>query len=749
MVVLAEARSDTERELITTWAAREHPGAQVIAQNDPAIAARIDADPETLVVPARVTWLPKDARGDNRARLSDLVTLTDPRRPWAPVHKWIAARAPERARVTVGEPASGADLRKRFMSEAGTGGAAGLAAFVARQGLLACERSERVVIGDRYKVPRLVAEQITASASFRTKLAEVADKLNRPFDGVMDDAESCLEELATVQSPLAIDAFRAVMRPLHANAWTVEARTEEIESLREQNKKHALIFLPSHRSYVDPLVLAQVLTEHDFPRNHLLGGDNMSFWPIGPLGKRAGVIFIRRSFGDDLIYKLAVREYFSYLVAKRFNIEWYIEGGRTRTGKLRPPKYGLLHYLTQAFDAGGADDVLLVPTSISYDRQSEVRKVTEEQTGGTKQREGLAWMVDYIRAQRRNVGAARVRFGQPLSLRDALDEAGEGRARLEKVAFRICVGINEVTPVTPTSLATLALLGSRDRALNLAQMARLTAPLLDYTEQRAIPGEVQNLRKPAALAAVLDDLVEAGVADVYKGGTEPVWSIAQGGHHVAAFYRNGALHHFLNRAIIELAMLRVVDDHKAGGDVLDAGLDQALALRDLLKFEFFFADKRTFLAQLREELNVLAPDWEDRLKSEEGVATLWAEQKALVAHRALSSFIDAQLVVAERLEQRDPRQAIERDAFLKECLAIGHQMLLQGRLHGAEAVSRELFAGALDLAANRDLVDPGRDEVTAGRQAWLEELRAVRADLSKIDQMDRAVLEEVLHDGDG
>ena len=134
------------------------------------------------------------------------------------------------------------------------------------------------------------------------------------------------------------------------------------------------MFLPSHRSYSDPLVLADVLDSADFPRNHVLGGNNMSFWPIGPLGKRAGLIFIRRSFGDDQVYKLAVREYFGHLVAKRFNLEWYIEGGRTRTGKLRPPRYGLLHYLVRALEGGHGQDVTLVPVSITYDQLQEVAR---------------------------------------------------------------------------------------------------------------------------------------------------------------------------------------------------------------------------------------------------------------------------------------------------------------------------------------------------------------------------------------
>ena len=217
------------------------------------------------------------------------------------------------------------------------------------------------------------------------------------------------------------------MGPLHRRAWTVDADTESLDALRELNRTTALVFLPSHRSYSDPLVLADVLDSADFPRNHVLGGNNMSFWPIGPLGKRAGLIFIRRSFGDDQVYKLAVREYFGHLVAKRFNLEWYIEGGRSRTGKLRAPRYGLLAYLAARSRRPEAG-VTLVPVSITYEQLQEVAAMAAEQGGGAKSAEGLGWLAGYVRAQRRNVGTVRVRFGIPLSLRQALDDAGEGSA---------------------------------------------------------------------------------------------------------------------------------------------------------------------------------------------------------------------------------------------------------------------------------------------------------------------------------
>ena len=174
--------------------------------------------------------------------------------------------------------------------------------------------------------------------------------------------------------------------------------------LRERNRTHPLVFLPSHRSYADPLLLADVLAERDFPRNHVLGGDNLSFWPVGPLAKRAGVVFIRRSFGDDEVYKLAVREYFGYLLAKRFNMEWYMEGGRSRTGKLRPPRYGLLANVAEAIEQGRVDDVYLVPVSITYDQLREVSAMAAEQVGAPKKGEGVAWLARYARAQLEPLG---------------------------------------------------------------------------------------------------------------------------------------------------------------------------------------------------------------------------------------------------------------------------------------------------------------------------------------------------------
>jgi glycerol-3-phosphate O-acyltransferase len=530
------------------------------------------------------------------------------------------------------------------------------------------------------------------------------------------------------------------MGPLHRRAWTVDADVESLEHLRELNRRTALVFLPSHRSYADPLVLADVLDANDFPRNHVLGGNNMAFWPIGPLGKRAGLIFIRRSFGDDPVYKLAVREYFGHLVAKRFNLEWYIEGGRSRLGKLRPPRYGLLHYLVRGLEGREGEDVTLVPVSITYEQLQEVAAMAAEQGGGTKSAEGLAWLAGYVRAQRRNVGTVRVRFGRPLSLRQALADAGEGSAQLEKVAFRICVGINRASPVTASSLVTFALLSVRDRALTLEQVREVIAPLLRHLDERGIQGPAADLHDADAVADTLDALVEGGVVSVYARGSEAVWSIAADRHHVAAFYRNGMLHHVMNRAIMETVALDLAMK-PVSGDATAAAWEKALALRDLLKFDFFFARKSRFSEEIFDEARRLG--WDGSGDPVEAARPV-ADSSVLVAHGVLRPFIDAQFIVAVRLAARGEEALDDESAFLGECLGHGRQMLLQGRIHAADSVSRELFATALKLASNRELLAAGSGE---GRRAWVRELSDLRGILERIAQIDARRLEGMLDGG--
>ena len=731
-VVLVDASSPAERELVDTTLPDIHGASTtVLPLNGDALAGPLaSADPETVVTAVRVAWAPlqTDGAGGRRKRWAPAGNLL-PRRPPRPFQAAALRRDPERARVVVAESATLAELSQRW---SGTGS---LSDFVAQQAGLALDRAERAVVGARAKVPRQVVEAIRASATFDHEVRALADRLERPVEEVRAEAVADLDGLVAAMDPVAVELFTGAFRPLHARAWDVRTDTDRLAELHELNRRSPLVFLPSHRSYVDPLVLADVLARHDFPRNHVLGGDNLRFWPVGPLAKRAGVVFIRRSFGDDHIYKLAVREYFAFLLSKRFNLEWYMEGGRTRTGKLRPPRHGLLSYVADVVERGRVDDVFVVPVSITYDQLREVSGMAAEQRGVAKQGEGLSWLASYARGQVTTpLGTVHVGFAEPLSLAAALkdvdrEDAAARRLALQKVAFHVAVGINSVTPAMATALVTLALLGVRDRALTLGQVTRVLEPLLAYLTDRGLPHSGDALSTPDGVRRVLVALAEQKVVTVYEGGEEPVYAIERGQHLVAAFYRNSAIHHVVDRAIAELVLLREPADR----------WEEAMRLRDQLKFEFFFPERDPYREQIGAELRRLDPGWE----TADGRQVLCAAP-LLVAHRVLRSFVDAQLVVAERLAARDPRTPVETPEFLDECSGVGKQMLLQGRLHGPESLSRELFTSALSLAANLDLVDPGREDLARRRQEWAAQVRDVVGRVAVIDELDAAARRETV-----
>lgn len=728
VVVIHDVRTRTERELVRKHAEATYGGGVSVVGHGPWAAA--DFDDDVVMTPVRVIW----ASTTHAVRPSEVLAHLTPRRPWPVVQPVLAWRAPGATTVVEGEPARLGDLRTRFASEQREWGT--LEEFIAHLGTVACDRAERRLVGDRYKVPRNIADEVSASGEFRNQIRDLASATGEPFDTVLGEAKEALTSLVATQSPAAIDAYRTVLSPMHSGAWNVHVDEDALETLRDVNKTSALIFLPAHRSYVDPLVLAEVLHTRNFPRNHVLGGNNMAIWPIGPLGKRAGVIFIKRTNANKGPYKIALREYLAHLVAKRFNLEWYIEGGRTRTGKLRPPKLGLLSYLTRAVQSGRTDDVQLVPVSILYDYAHEVDALADEQAGGTKMAEGTRWLARYIRAQNKHRGNAWVTFGTPFSLCEAMDRAGQGPSQLEKVAFQICDGINRITPISPTAMVTFALLGAENRALTLSEVRTVTEPLLDYLTARELPRVDEDLHTDGGIRTVLDQLVDVGVAAVHNEGPEPIWTIREGRHTVAAFYRNGALHHLVTRAIVELAVLHVAEGGKSA-DPVAAAWREARRLRDLLKFEFFFPTMREFRDQVVHELELIDVDWTVKAVDEHGAEEVLLSTVLFVAPRSLRSFFDAQLVTAQALAET-VGAAVDEDAFVSRCLGLGGHMLRRGDVVRADSVSKELYTNGFALARNLRLAD-GDDvtELRSKRTAYLDQIRDVIARLDRLAELEQ------------
>jgi glycerol-3-phosphate O-acyltransferase len=759
-VLLLNAQTATDRDLLTEWVAQLRAtcadGVSVHVARSAVEAVVLAERDDAAIAPATVAWLPPGTDGDRRWRARDIVKLRRRTGISERERRRILRSWPDRCRILVGEPARLSDLRLR-LSERSTGDSKReLASFVARQARLALDARERSVTGSRYKVPQDVKDQMVGSRHFDEGIAALAEKLGRPRTEVRAEALGYLEEMACTQSRVARELWVRLARTMYSRAYELSFDRNAIDHLRALAGEHPLVFLPTHRSNLDGYVMASLLYEQGFPPNHTLGGINMAFWPLGPLGRRVGVIWIRRTIRDNAVYRWVLRHYLGYLVGKRFNLEWYIEGGRTRSGKLLPPKMGLLRYLVDAIDDAGVEDAQIVPVSIVYDQLEEVAEMTAESRGAVKHAEGLRWLVDYARRQNRPSGRVQVCFGEPLEISSALRTYGaaeDPRLALSKLAFEVCARINRATPVTRPGMVTLAMLGVDGRSLTAVEVSDVLAPLRRYAKSRALPGaeEIAELATVSGVEATLATLIEHGVVQCFDRGSEPVYSIGKDNELVAAFYRNGVVHWFVNRSIAELALVRAAEEEVWNS--VEVAWTEAFRLRDVLKFEFFFADREGFREEMREELALIEPGWPTTELTLSDVGRALAQSGALMAPRVLSSFLESYLVVAECLLAQPARTPVDQESFLKACLALGEQFRLQHRIAGAEAVSMELFRSALKLADNRGLLKAGGPELATARQMFADDLRdlvrrvRVLRDIGRADQPWGGVLQAAARDG--
>lgn len=561
-----------------------------------------------------------------------------------------------------------------------------------------------------------VRAEILVSPRVRARVDELARASGRSVHDVTVELDTDLKEMVATHGGPAGDVFLHIARVFDRTAYRgrIQVDAAQLRALHDLNRRHPVALLPSHRSYIDPVVLASVLERAGLPPTYKLGGINVAFWPMGPMGRRAGLIFIRRSVRDDPVYKLALREYVGWLAEHRQNLEWYIEGGRTRTGKLRDPRLGLLAYLVDAVHDGRCDDFVLQPVSIVYDELLDVEEHARSARGAGKAPESFARLIAYARAQRTRYsgGDIHVAFGEPISVRnhlsreltDAADAAGTASAvdalPLQKLAFEVAVRINTVTPITPPALITMALLWA-DRALTVDQLLALVARYADYVDERGIPVTCRPIATRHTVLRGLASLQRHGVVTRNDRGREVVYLIQPEQRIAAAYHRNGILHFFVVPAIVDLSTTD------------DAGSlhDEALALRDLLKFEFFFAEKGEFLAEVDAE--AAAPD-------------------RPVTGPFLRPFLEAYWATAEALAAHGDH-AVDADTLTHGAVGLAEQFLLQARVYCADAVSNSYIDGAVRLAEHRGLLEDGPDlairrtELADELHTWVRRARTTQA----------------------
>jgi 1-acyl-sn-glycerol-3-phosphate acyltransferase len=457
---------------------------------------------------------------------------------------------------------------------------------VRRKVYLAIQHEKRLLLGPSYKSTNSVQEEVLRSASFQRFLDKMADEKKVTKKSLYKRSVDIFNQIAARYSYFTAEVASWMLERIFKSIYNgVGYDRAELVRVREASRDGTLIFIPNHRSYFDFLLLSFVLFKEHFMPPHIAAGINLNFWPVGGFLKRGGAIFIQRSFKGDPLYTEIFRRYIIHLLNNKIIFEFFIEGMRSRNGKMAPPRYGILKMIYEALQAQEIVEPLrIVPVSITYDVVTEDRAHRRELEGGKKIQESFLNMLKSFSFVFKNYGRVHLRFAEPIAMEDWITEH-DTRNGLQKLSFEVCHRINEVTLLTPMGLVCAVLLAKPGNAISKGDLELWLEKLRDDLKQLQVP-ETEELKDHflRSCRRALARLIDAKVVERYHLQDGGVGLRVPGKERIQAlYYKNTVQHAFV------LAALRGLAGSNRG---------ELLELRSFLEFEFFFAEKDKFYDQI-------------------------------------------------------------------------------------------------------------------------------------------------------
>jgi glycerol-3-phosphate O-acyltransferase len=605
-------------------------------------------------------------------------------------------------------------------------------------------RLERVAHGPPLKSAARVREDTLKDPNLRAFLDEQAAETGQPRDKLANQARRYVDEIA---SRFDMDVAR-VLDMLLRFVWRriydgLEVLDEDIERVREATRQGSVVLVPSHKSHVDYLVMSQALLGHNLMPPRVAAGANLSFFPLGPLFRRGGAFFLRRSFKGLELYARVFRAYMGRLLKDGFTVEFFIEGGRSRTGKTLPPKLGLLSMVVQAWldgRRGDAElrDTIFLPASISYDKIIETDAYKRELEGGEKEKESAGALLKTASVLRSKYGRVFVTFDEPISLADFSARHAElegkppeeSRTLVPALGHRIVWGIQRASVVTARSLVAAAILGYRRRGVREEALIVAAKELLAHIA-RVDPGarlagalaEYPEVRAQAALEA----LVAEGALHVEDIDGERFYRPKEGAALALELSKNTVIHHFVDDAIVMASLTSL------GGE---APLEQLEARAKLLsrvfKQEFTYQTERSFRAvfdstcRRLESLEVLTLDGEGVGPAQEDIG----KRRGAFLVGLILNFIEAYRVVAQdAVEACAEPQA--KKALVSRLLTRLRAGYLDGRLRSPEAINKVTVETALAWLIEQGFLEVDDGDLKATEVGGLDRVIAALKEAAK------------------
>lgn len=456
------------------------------------------------------------------------------------------------------------------------------------------------VLGPVIKSQQEMMEKILYHKNVLDEIAAVSNKDHVPERKLRKKAYLYYREIAADFSIIVIKWFNKAVQYMFTKIFDgINYSIEDLKMVREAAQRGPLVFVPSHKSHMDYLIISSLFYENKIIPPHIVAGANLSFFPMGQIFRRSGAFFMRRSFRGLKLYPVIFRQYIKTLVSEGYSIEVFIEGTRTRTGKLIPPKLGILRYLIETIEEGYNRDMIFIPITISYDRILEESTYHMELKGKEKESESTSNFVKSRKFLKRKYGKVYLSFNEPISFVEYRGGLKEGEDVTFSLAGHIMRKIGEIVTATPFSVASSAMLLSSAKGFTRDILRRRVGIMIDFLKFAGAHMS-DTLEQAASTDDVLDyvldsyfqdGIVSEPVAGVGKEGKrdvlQGVYTLNENERSRINFYKNSIIHFFLPATFCALAFVsRDTGEGVDGQAVADTFAD----LMDILSEEFVYSE---------------------------------------------------------------------------------------------------------------------------------------------------------------
>ncbi len=520
---------------------------------------------------------------------------------------------------------------------------------------------------------------------------------------------------------------------------------EDFKKIREASNKGPLILVPSHKSHMDYIIISSIFYQNKLIPPHIFAGSNLTFFPMGKIFRRSGAFFVRRSFKGLNLYASVFKQYIKSLINEGYTIEFFIEGTRSRTGKVFQPKMGMLKYLIEAIDEGYNKDLVFAPLTVNYDRILEEKSYLKESKGKEKAKESTSGFIKSRKLIQRKYGHVYLGFNEPFTLSEVREEFLREKnitdidLVTEELGYYIVKRINEAIVVTPFAITTAALLNTTARGFTresiknrieiiLSYLNKTNYKLADTLKDRSnIDNIMDRVFKSYAGDGIITKVeVPADAAPAAEFQNEELYIIDHEQRGRVNVYKNSITHMTLPANMIALAIIITSSNGKTSKSKVSAEFER---IRDALSREFVYSDELNDTETILENTlthfsseNIIKYEGKDILCDDAGVDIL----KFFAG--MIQDYIESYLIVLNTISDYSGDQVSRKDLSIA-VRKRGTRMYHLSEIQCSESLSMINYNNAMDKFIDAGILlqhgESKKAQITIQDKAKAVELKTV------------------------